>query len=86
MVSVIPFPNPAEVPGLAQLYDEIAARKRHNANRPNREVSNMGKSLGHSPDALRVHQDLTTFVLDKSVIPVELRMLATLRAAAPPCP
>lgn len=81
-MAAIPFADPESVPGLAELYAEIAQTKRGNPLRPNAAVSNMGKVLGHSPDALRAHQNLTRFVLDRSVVPVELRSLASLRTAA----
>ncbi len=42
----------------------------------------MARIIGHSPEALRVHQNLTTFVIDKSIVPLDLRMLATLQVAA----
>ena len=81
-MAAIPFAVPENVPGLSELYAEIALRKGNNPNRPNRGVSNMGKVLGHSPKALCAHQNLTTFVLDKSIVALPLRVLATLQVAA----
>lgn len=81
-MAAVPFADPESVPGLAELYAEIAQTKRGNPLRPNATVSNMGKVLGHSPHGLRAHQGLTRFVLDGSIVPVELRSLASLRTAA----
>ena len=70
-MAAIPYPNADEVPGLAEVYQDIAGI--------GRPVLNLYRVMGHSPQGLRAYIGLSRFVRDQSSLPPHLRELAILQ-------
>ncbi|HEY8694181.1 MAG TPA: carboxymuconolactone decarboxylase family protein [Chloroflexota bacterium] len=70
-MAAIPYPDPDQVLGLAEVYAGIEAM--------GRPVLNLYRSMAHSPEGLRAYIGLSHFVRDNSSLPAPLRELAILQ-------
>lgn len=70
-MAAIPYPDPDQVPGLADVYAGIEAI--------GRPVLNLYRVMAHSPEGLQAYIGLSHFVRDKSSLPPTLRELAILQ-------
>jgi len=70
-LAAIPYPDPDQVPGLAEVYAGIEGI--------GRPVLNLYRVMAHSPEGLQAYIGLSHFVRDKSSLPAPLRELAILQ-------
>lgn len=73
-MAAIPYPDPDEVAGLAEVYAEIGGIRGY--------VSNLYRIMGHAPEGLRAYIGLSHYVRDQSSLPPQLKELAILQTGA----
>lgn len=70
-MAAIPYPEPEQVPGLAEVYEAVEAL--------GRPVLNLYRAMAHSPEGLQAYIGLSHFVRDHSSLPSQVRELAILQ-------